>query len=87
MSTTFGIPKRKIELSILINEFGDIQDYIDRNFFETVFFRTSNNSRWLNPLADRLPDNTLVFALDNDAQGIHTIKDIKEFLNKTKSNK
>jgi hypothetical protein len=41
-----------------------------------------NNSRWLNPLADKLPDNTLVFVLDNDAQGVYTIGDIKQLLNK-----
>ena len=40
-----------------------------------------NNSRWLNPLADKLPDNTLVFPLDNTAQGIYTIGDIKQLLN------
>ena len=80
MSTTFGIPKRAVDLSILINEFEDIQGYGYKDFFEPVFFRTLHNSRWLNPLADRLPDDTLVFPLDNSAQGIYTIKDIKEYL-------
>ena len=82
MSTTFGIPQRAVDFRILIDEFGDIQDYVDKNFFEPVFFRTSHNSRWLNPLGDRLPNNTLVFPLDNDAQGIYTIGDIKQLLNK-----
>jgi hypothetical protein len=82
MSTTFGIPQRAVELSILVDEFGDLQDYIDTSFFEKVFFRSMNNSRWLNPLADKLPDNTLVFPLDNTAQGIYTIGDIKEYLRK-----
>ena len=82
MSTTFGIPQRAVDLSILINEFGEIQDYVDKDFFEPVFFRTSHNSRWLNSLADRLPDSTLVFPLDNDAQGVYTIGDIKQLLNR-----
>ena len=81
MSTTFGIPQRQVELSILVNEFGDLHDYIDTSFFEKVFFRSMNNSRWLNPLADKLPDNTLVFPLDNTAQGVYTIGDIKNLLN------
>lgn len=81
MSTTFGIPQRQVELNILVNEFGDLHDYIDTSFFDKVFFRSMNNSRWLNPLADKLPDNTLVFPLDNTAQGIYTIGDIKQLLN------
>ena len=81
MSTTFGIPQRQVELNILVNEFGDLHDYIDTSFFDKVFF-WGNNSRWLNPLADKLPDNTLVFPLDNDAQGVYTIGDIKQLLNK-----
>ena len=58
----------------------DLHDYIDTSFFEKVFFRTMHNSRWMNSLASRLPDNTLVFPLDNTAQGIYTIGDIKKFL-------
>ena len=81
MSTTFGIPQRQVELNILVNVFGDLHDYIDNSFFDKVFFRSMNNSRWLNPLADKLPDNTLVFPLDNTAQGIYTIGDIKQLLN------
>ena len=80
MSTTFGIPQRQVELNILVNEFGDLHDYIDTSFFEKVFFRSSKNSRWMNSLANRLPDNTLVFPLDNTAQGIYTIGDLKKFL-------
>jgi len=80
MSTTFGIPQRQVELSKLIDENGDLHDYIDTSFFEKVFFRSMHNSRWMNSLANRLPDNTLVFPLDNTAQGIYTIGDIKKYL-------
>lgn len=79
MSTTFGIPQRKVDLEILIDAFGDLHDYIDTSFFEKVFFR-GGHSRWLNPLADKLPDNTLIFPLDNSAQGIYTIGDARKFL-------
>ena len=80
MSTTFGIPQRQVELTRLIDEDGDLHDYIDTSFFEKVFFRSMHNSRWMNSLANRLPDNTLVFPLDNTAQGIYTIGDIKKYL-------
>jgi len=82
MSTTFGIPQRQVEVDKLVDEDNELYDYIDTSFFEKVFFISMNNSRWLNPLADKLPDNTLVFPLDNTAQGIYTIGDIKQLLNK-----
>jgi hypothetical protein len=81
MSTTFGIPKEPIDI-----ELGDedgIFYYINQDIFEKVFFRTMNNSRWLNDLAKSLPDETKVYALDNTQQGIYTIGDIKELI-KTK---
>jgi hypothetical protein len=80
MSTTFGIPQRQVELNKLVNESGELYDYIDTSFFDKVFFRTLENSRWMNSLASRLPDDTRVFSLDNTAQGIYTIGDIKNFL-------
>lgn len=80
MSTTFGIPQRQVELNKLVDESGELYDYIDTSFFERVFFRSMKNSRWMNSLASRLPDDTRVFPLDNTAQGIYTIGDIKNFL-------
>ena len=80
MSTTFGIPQKQVELNKLVDEDGEIYDYIDISFFERVFFRSMKNSRWMNSLASRLPDDTLVFPLYNTAQGIYTIKDCKEIL-------
>lgn len=41
-----------------------------------VAFRT-DTINWVNPLASLLPDKTKVKALDNSAQGIYTIGDIK----------
>jgi len=38
----------------------------------------SNGIRFISDLAEYLPDKTKVYALDNTAQGIYTIKDIKD---------
>ena len=79
MSTTFGIPQRHVDLDKITDKDGDLLDYIDSSFFEPVFFR-GNNSRWLNPIAELLPDNVKVFATDNTQQGIFTIAYIKKFM-------
>ena len=42
-----------------------------------IAFR-SNGIRFTNPLAELLPDETPVIPLDNTAQGIFTIGDIKK---------
>lgn len=42
-----------------------------------VAFRT-HYIRWVNPLAHLLPNDTKVTPLDNSAQGIYTIGDIKK---------
>ena len=42
-----------------------------------VAHRTSAGIIWVNKLAHLLPDDTKVIALNNTAQGIHTIGDIK----------
>jgi hypothetical protein len=51
-----------------------------------VAFR-SNGMRFINSLAHLLPDDTPVIPLDNTAQGIHTISDIKKEIEKTDPNK
>ena len=79
MSTTFGLPQRQVDLDKLVDEDGDLLDYIDPSFFEPVFFR-GGCSRWINPLAKMLPDDIRVFAMDNTQQGIFTIGDIRKFL-------
>jgi len=42
-----------------------------------IAFRT-HYVKWLNPIAHLLPDNIKVVPLDNSAQGIYTIGDIKK---------
>jgi hypothetical protein len=51
-----------------------------------VAFRT-HYVRWENPIAHLLPNETKVYPLDNTAQGIYTIGDIKEAINRTNNNK
>jgi hypothetical protein len=80
MSTTFGIPQRKVDLDRLVDEDGELLDYIYTSFFENLFFISMNNSRWIHAIDELLPDDTRVFPLDNSAQGIYTIGDIKKFL-------
>jgi hypothetical protein len=78
MSTTFGIPREPIDI-----ELGDedgVYYYIDTDICEKVFFRSMGRCRWLSPLAERLPDDTKVYALDNSQQGVYTIGDIKELM-------
>jgi hypothetical protein len=80
MSTTFGILQTKVEHEKLVDEDGDLLEYISREIFEPVFFR-GNNNRWLKDWGKLLPDETKVYALDNTQQGIFTINDIKKFIN------
>lgn len=84
MSTTFAVHIDDL-YKYGTYQFGDdhLDEFLDGNV--VVAFRSSNNISLLNPLAVLLPDDTPVIPLDNTAQGIYTIGDIKkEILNKTK---
>ena len=70
MSTTFGVA---------IKNNNKIEDVVE------VAFRC-NGMRFTNPLAQMLPDETPVIALDNSQQGVHTIGDIKEEIIQTDPN-
>ena len=77
MSTLFGIPKR--EVPIELGDENGIFDYISEDFFQDVAFRSNSGKlRWVMALADKLPEDTRVYALDNSQQGIYTIGDIKK---------
>ena len=67
MSTTFGV---KVHSLYDECEFEEIE----------VAFRSSY-VRWKDPLAQLLPDDLEVIPLDNSAQGIHTIGDIRKAIN------
>ena len=79
MSTKFGILTQNIDHEKLVDEDGDLLDYISRNIFEPIFFR-GVNTRWLSAVGEYLPDDMKVYALDNTQQGIFTIGDIKKFM-------
>lgn len=81
MSTKFGILTEQVDHEKLVDEDGDLLDYISTSIFEPVFFR-GTNSRWLTAVGEYLPDDMKVYALDNTQQGIYTIRDCKEFLKK-----
>ena len=51
------------------------------NEIKEIAFRSSAGMRWLNALGQLLPDNTKVIALDNSAQSIETVGDIKKAIN------
>lgn len=71
MSTTFGV---KIDNKYLNYSIHD--DGIDDDICPIA--HRSNGIRFINPIAHLLPDNTPVVPMDNDAQGIFTIGDIKK---------
>ena len=75
MSTTFGINTTDFKDFELVDD--EIPYWINKNIFERVAFR-SNTIGWRNDMARFLPDNTKVYPLDNLAQGIYTIGDIKK---------
>ena len=85
MSTKFGILTQNIEHDKLVDEDGDLLDYISRDIFEPIFFR-GVNTRWLTAVGEYLPDDMKVYALDNTQQGIFTIGDIKKFIKENETN-
>lgn len=78
MSTTFGIFVKDGKLvDCEINEFDEVvypED--DLEVIEVAFRGNSGYVRWKNELAQFLPPDTKVYALDNSQQGIYTIKDV-----------
>ena len=67
MSTTFGV----VVPSLYDTEYEEVE----------VARRSSNYVRWVNALAPLLADDVKVVALDNTAQGIYTIGDIRKVIN------
>lgn len=68
MSTTFGVKPDYKYLKYTVN--------VEENDIIEVAFR-SKSIVFTNPLAALLPDDTEVIPMDNTAQGIFTIGDIK----------
>lgn len=80
MSTKFGVYTG--EYQIEQDEYGNIMNDIPSSEFTEVAFR-SNGVRWINDLARILPNETKVYPLDNSAQGIYTIGDIRKAIDES----
>lgn len=79
MSTTFGVLKIKVDHNKLVDEDGELLEYISDSVFEPIWFKGNNQSGWwLSEIARHLPDETIVYALDNTRQGIYTIGDLRK---------
>lgn len=55
-----------------------------KQYIEVAFRWNVNLHRWLNPLAEYLPNHIKLKALDNTQQWIYTIWDFKKFLKDNK---
>jgi hypothetical protein len=85
MSTLFGIHRegKKIELvdDDLPEEYFQ-DDRIDNEFIEVAFRGNIGIILWEHEIAKFLDDSIPVYPLDNTAQGIYTIGDLKKEINK-----
>ncbi len=84
MSTTFGILRIEVDHNKLVDEDGEILEYISYDIFQPIFHRSMGNCKWLTSIARHISDDTKVYALDNSAQGVYTIKDLKDLLERDK---
>ena len=83
MSTTFGISRlgifyEPIDDEIILQE--------DDEIVEVAFRSNRGGICWTNSIAHLLPDNTMVYPMDNGSQGIYTIGDIKNEINHESKN-
>jgi hypothetical protein len=76
MSTTFGISRLKQDIDLVDDCL--TEQWKDDDFIEVAFRGNGTGIRWKNDLVEFLPDNLKVYPLDNSAQGIYSIGDIRE---------
>lgn len=81
MSTTFGIVIKYGRELVDLPQDGDCIDVgslEEEEYTEVVevYFRGSFGGMWKNPLAQFLPKETKVYALDNTPQGVYNIGDL-----------
>ena len=85
MSTTFGLFRK---MDIKTDEHGCItSDYAEDDYIR-IARRVNRGIHWTHPyeiLADYLPDSVPVYPLDNSAQGIYTVGDIKKTIKQQKT--
>jgi hypothetical protein len=77
MSTTFGVYKKGDKVIQFDND-SLPDEYDGDDFIEVAFRHNGGRISWLNDLAPYLPDNLMVYPLDNSAQGIFTIGGLKQ---------
>lgn len=80
MSTKFSVHISNEKIELEDDSLPNSIDEYDENFIE-VAFRYGSGIVWTNKLAKLLPNNTPVYPMDNTAQGIYTIGDIKNETN------
>lgn len=76
MSTLFGILKNGKDI-ILEDDMLPVEEYEEDDFLIVAYRGNRGAMVWENELAKFLPENMKVYPLDNSAQGIYTIGDIK----------
>lgn len=92
MSTTFGVKVNKqltgYPEETHLDDFqydANKEEQYDCGIFEVAFRCAGKGKgaiiRFTNPIAHLLPDDTPVYPMDNTAQGIFTIGDIKNHIN------
>lgn len=80
MSTIFGIHRENKRITLVDEQLPE--EYWEKmDEFINVAFRSDSLS-WMNEVAKFLPDEISVYPLDNSAQGIYTIGDIKNKIKK-----
>ena len=87
MSTIFALFKKGYEPKTTENGEIDENETIDPELYTRIAFRTSilYCSSDEEVIISNLPDDIPVFPLDNGAQGIYTIGDLKKELNNGKN--
>ncbi len=77
MSTKFGIPRAVIIQAIVLENDSLPGGFIESDFIEIAFRNNIGAFRWLSDIAAHIPDDTKIYPLDNSAQGIFTIGDVR----------
>ena len=81
MSTTFAVHRHFKNIKLEDDYLPDYYTYDDESFIEIAFRGNGTGMRWLKDSGKFLSDDIQVYPLDNSAQGIYTIGDIKKEIN------
>ena len=78
MSTIFGVHRTGEDIELHYDMVPETH-WGENNFIQVA--RRNSTMYWLSDLAKFLPDDLKVYPLDNSAQGVYTIGDIKKEIN------